>query len=139
MRTVGWYHRAILARLKAATVGVAVTDREPAVDAQGKPPPRYLQVLTTGGNRPAELARMSGETPRDLPVMVMAVGILPDEALDALEQCDLALIGWDIDPADSSASLIVRDSTTPPIVPYRSVEGDHRYSITPTYRLGSDR
>lgn len=132
MRSIGWYHRAVIARLKSfVDSGTLVTDQQPPRVQ------RYLQVQTGGGHRPQ--TRMDATTGRDLPIMIMAVGLTPDDAFDALEQCDSALIGWDIDPSDTSASILVRDETYPPLIPYRSVEGDERYSISPTYRLGTDR
>ncbi len=134
MRSWGWYHRETIKRLKATTSGILITDEEPV----GKPT-MYAVVLGAGGNRPAYLARMDGTLPRDWPVMIMYVGLTRSYALDALQQGDSALIGWDIDPEDPSMREMIREDTSPPVIDYKSVEGDTRFSITPTYRLGADR
>jgi hypothetical protein len=124
----------VIERLKTNTVGMTITDSEPT-----GVPKMYAVVLGAGGNRPSLLARLDGTLPRDWPVMIMFVGLSRSLALDALQQGDSALIGWDIDPADPSMREMIREDTSPPVIDYQSVEGDTRFSITPTYRLGADR
>lgn len=133
-RSWGWWHRAVIARLTARTgSNVMVTDRQPSRV------PRYLQVQTGGGNRSMIDARADGVPPRDVIIPILAVGLSPDECLDALEQCDNAMIGWDGDPADPSAHEFWRVDDSPPMIADGRVEGDERFSITVTYRLRADR
>lgn len=110
----------------------------PVFDSQPSGRPyRYVQLQATGG---AVLpGRLSGRDVLDWPMMIMCVGADQESCLAALDQVDARMIGWDPNPADLGMARVVRDDTYPPVIPFRSVEGDERFSITPTYRLSLDK
>ena len=134
MTSVLTLHRAVKTRLG----GMVNT---PTYEGDATPPTtvqQYAVLFPTGGYGSGD--RLSGEfNLLDWREAVMFVGRSVPACLDALTQGRALLLGWDPDPANPAGSWLVEEENNPPILPSKSVEGDVRYSITPTYRLTTDR
>lgn len=74
----------------------------------------------------------------DWGLMIMCVGRSRHACLDAAQQVREALTGWDPAPESITTGCFYEEPTRPPMN-RQSVEGDSRYSITPTYRLITER
>jgi hypothetical protein len=99
---------------------------------------QYAILFPSGGHGYGD--RVSGQqNALDWRIAVMFVGRSVPACLDAVTQGRNLLLGWDPDPVNLAGTYFTEDENNPPILPAKSVEGDVRYSITPTYRLTTDR
>lgn len=134
MTTILTLHRAVRTRLGSMV-------NTPVYEGEATPPPsvgQYAVLYPTGGYGYGD--RVSGQqNVLDWRIAVMYVGRSVPACLDAVTQGRGLLLGWDPDPNNPASSHLSEDENNPPILPSKSVEGDVRYSITPTYRLTTDR
>lgn len=134
MTSILTLHRAVKTRLGSmVNTPVFEGDAEPARTVE-----QYAVLYPTGGHGYGD--RVSDQqNVLDWRIAVMFVGRSVPACLDAVGQGRGLLLGWDPDPINLAGTHLTEDENNPPILPAKSVEGDVRYSITPTYRLTTDR